>query len=55
MSLFRPGENVERVAEGVRARVIIDGEAYFQAVAQPPPPWPRSSSSSRPGRLTPTR
>ncbi|MBK9370973.1 MAG: hypothetical protein IPN01_32565 [Deltaproteobacteria bacterium] len=35
MSLFRPGENVERVAEGVRARVIIDGEAYFQA--SPPP------------------
>ena len=33
MSLFRPGENVERVAEGVRARVIIDGEAYFQALA----------------------
>lgn len=33
MSLFRPGENVERIAEGVRARVIIDGEAYFKALA----------------------
>ncbi|MCK6520629.1 phospholipase D-like domain-containing protein [Myxococcota bacterium] len=34
MSLFRPGINVERVAEGVRARVIIDGEAYFQTLAR---------------------
>jgi phosphatidylserine/phosphatidylglycerophosphate/cardiolipin synthase-like enzyme/uncharacterized membrane protein YdjX (TVP38/TMEM64 family) len=34
MSLFRPGENVERVAEGVRARVIIDGEVYFQTLAR---------------------